>query len=68
MVAHDSRADELVEEDGSYCNGSHTTILLGYLDKPCPFKEVLSEKWLWDETQGFAAILLTQLADGIDCL
>ena len=47
IVAHDSRADELVEDGSSYCNGSHTTILLGYWDKPCS-KEVWS-KGLWNE-------------------
>ena len=45
-VAHDGRADELVE-DGPYGNGSYATIFLGYGNQPST-KEVWSEV-LWDE-------------------
>ena len=45
-VAHDGRADELVE-DGPYGNGPYATIFLGYGNQPST-KEVWSEV-LWDE-------------------
>ena len=45
-VAHDGRADELVE-DGPYGNGPYATIFLGYGNQPST-KEEWSEV-LWDE-------------------
>ena len=58
-VAHDGRADELME-DGPYGNGPYSTIfLLGYGNQPST-KEVWSEV-LWDELWWLAAILLHSL-------
>ena len=64
-VAHDGRADELVE-DGPYDNGSYATIFLGYGNQPST-KEERSEV-LWDELVVGGYPLLAQLTDGIDSL
>ena len=64
-VAHDGRADELVE-DGPYGNGPYATIFLGYGNQPST-KEVWSEV-LWDELVVGSYPLLAQLTDGIDSL
>ena len=53
-VAHDGRADELVE-DGPYGNGPYATIFLGSGNQPST-KEVWSEVFL-DELWWLAAIL-----------
>ena len=64
-VAHDGRADELVE-DGPYGNGPYATIFLGYWNQPST-KEVWSEV-LWDELVVGSYPLLAWLTDGIDSL
>ena len=65
-VAHDGRADELVE-DGTYDNGSYyATIFLGYWNQPST-KEVWSEVHL-DELVVGSCPLFAQLTDGIDSL
>ena len=64
-VAHNCRADELVE-DSPCGNGSYPTILLGCGNQPST-KEVQSEE-LWDELVVSSYPLLAQLTDGIDSL